>query len=71
MNDYLGKRQLDRYSHSHLLRWLNDQFQDADGWCDAYDAILTLIEDSDESIETMTHRGWTRLYLDAMEVSHG
>ena len=34
-------------------------------------AILTLIEDSDEPIETMTHRGWTRLYLDAMEVSHG
>ncbi len=71
MNDYLGKRQLDMYAHGHLLRWLNDKFADENEWLDAYDAILTMIEDSDESIETMIHRGWTRLYLDAMEVSNG
>jgi len=71
MNDYLGNRKLDMYAHGHLLRWLNDKFADENEWLDAYDAIMTMIEDSDESIETMIHRGWPWLLKMAMEVSHG
>ena len=71
MNDYLGNRHLDMYEHGHLLRWLNNKFADEKEWLDAYDAILTFIENDEESIESLLGRGWTRLYLDAMEVSHG
>lgn len=71
MNDYLGKRQLDMYAHGHLLRWLSDKFADENEWLDAYDAILTFIEDDEESIESLLDRGWPWLLKMAMEVSHG
>ena len=57
----MEKRQLDFYTHHHLLCWLNDKFDDEERWLAAYAAILTFIEDDDESIESLLDRGWPRL----------
>ena len=58
----MDNRQLDIFSHGHLLRWLTNRFgDDDDAWLDAYDAILTFIENDYEPIQSLLDRGWPRL----------